>query len=162
LRGIGNSESLRLVDVVLISMNMVNLMLGVEAEFDFTIPQSEMTPENFQSTGAGTDDRQSARGREGRLIAARPINRQSVAQADIFRTSFRMSSALWKPGRLIGLPKTVVGRPLDSHRGGSHWRARCGLAFRPGPYPPCAGIYADVIKAGRVQRADSVRLIDGF
>jgi acyl carrier protein len=28
---------------------MVNLMLGVEAEFDFTIPQSEITPENFQS-----------------------------------------------------------------------------------------------------------------
>jgi acyl carrier protein len=24
-------------------------MLGVEAEFDFTIPQSEITPENFQS-----------------------------------------------------------------------------------------------------------------
>jgi acyl carrier protein len=30
-------------------MDMVNLMLGVEAEFDFTIPQSEITPENFQS-----------------------------------------------------------------------------------------------------------------
>jgi acyl carrier protein len=28
---------------------MVNLMLAVEAEFDFTIPQSEITPENFQS-----------------------------------------------------------------------------------------------------------------
>jgi len=28
---------------------MVNLMLGVEAEFDFTIPQPEITPENFQS-----------------------------------------------------------------------------------------------------------------
>jgi acyl carrier protein len=24
-------------------------MLGVEAEFDFTIPQAEITPENFQS-----------------------------------------------------------------------------------------------------------------
>jgi acyl carrier protein len=24
-------------------------MLGVEAEFDFTIPQDEITPENFQS-----------------------------------------------------------------------------------------------------------------
>jgi acyl carrier protein len=33
----------------LTSMDMVNLMLGVEAEFDFTIPQSEITPENFQS-----------------------------------------------------------------------------------------------------------------
>jgi len=30
-------------------MDMVSLMLGVEAEFDFTIPQSEITPENFQS-----------------------------------------------------------------------------------------------------------------
>ena len=39
----------RLVDVGLTSMDMVSLMLGVEAEFDFTIPQSEITPENFQS-----------------------------------------------------------------------------------------------------------------
>lgn len=30
----------KLVDVGLTSMDMVNLMLGVEAEFDFTIPQS--------------------------------------------------------------------------------------------------------------------------
>jgi acyl carrier protein len=43
-----NPESL-LVDVGLTSVDMVNLMLGVEAEFDFTIPQSEITPENFQS-----------------------------------------------------------------------------------------------------------------
>ena len=41
----------RLVDVGLTSMDMVNLMLGVEAEFDFTIPQSEITPENFKSVG---------------------------------------------------------------------------------------------------------------
>lgn len=40
-----------LVDVGLTSMDMVNLMLGVEAEFDFTIPQSEITPENFKSVG---------------------------------------------------------------------------------------------------------------
>ena len=39
----------RLVDVGLTSMDMVNLMLGVESEFDFTIPQSQITPENFQS-----------------------------------------------------------------------------------------------------------------
>ena len=39
----------RLVDVGLTSMDMVNLMLGVEAEFDFTIPQCQITPENFQS-----------------------------------------------------------------------------------------------------------------
>jgi acyl carrier protein len=43
-----DSDSL-LVDVGLTSMDMVNLMLGVEAEFDFTIPQAEITPENFQS-----------------------------------------------------------------------------------------------------------------
>ena len=43
-----NSES-RLVDVGLTSMDMVNLMLSVEAEFDFTIPQDQITPENFQS-----------------------------------------------------------------------------------------------------------------
>jgi len=40
-----------LVDAGLTSMDMVNLMLGVEAEFDFTIPPSEITPENFQSIG---------------------------------------------------------------------------------------------------------------
>ena len=40
----------RLVDIGLTSMDMVSLMLRVEAEFDFTIPQSEITPENFQST----------------------------------------------------------------------------------------------------------------
>jgi acyl carrier protein len=39
----------RLVDLGLTSMDMVNLMLGVEAEFDFTIPQDQITPENFQS-----------------------------------------------------------------------------------------------------------------
>jgi acyl carrier protein len=38
-----------LVDIGLTSMDMVSLMLGVEAEFDFTIPQSEITPENFRS-----------------------------------------------------------------------------------------------------------------
>jgi acyl carrier protein len=43
-----NPDSL-LVDAGLTSMDMVNLMLGVEAEFDFTLPQSEITPENFQS-----------------------------------------------------------------------------------------------------------------
>jgi acyl carrier protein len=39
----------RLVDVGLTSVDMVKLMLGVEAEFDFTIPQNQITPENFQS-----------------------------------------------------------------------------------------------------------------
>jgi acyl carrier protein len=41
----------RLAEIGLTSMDMVNLMLGVEAEFDFTIPQSEITPENFKSIG---------------------------------------------------------------------------------------------------------------
>ena len=39
----------RLVDIGLTSMDLVNLMLSVEAEFDFTIPQAQITPENFQS-----------------------------------------------------------------------------------------------------------------
>jgi acyl carrier protein len=38
-----------LVDIGLTSMDMVNLMLGLEAEFDFMIPQEQITPENFQS-----------------------------------------------------------------------------------------------------------------
>jgi acyl carrier protein len=42
----------RLVDIGLTSMDMVNLMFGVEAEFDLTIPQAEITPENFQSIEA--------------------------------------------------------------------------------------------------------------
>ena len=43
------SSDMGLVEIGLTSMDMVNLMLGVEAEFDLTIPQSEITPENFQS-----------------------------------------------------------------------------------------------------------------
>jgi acyl carrier protein len=31
------------------SLKMVNLMLAVEVEFDLAIPQSDITPENFQS-----------------------------------------------------------------------------------------------------------------
>jgi acyl carrier protein len=31
---------------------MVNLMLAVELEFDIAIPQSDITPENFQSVNA--------------------------------------------------------------------------------------------------------------
>jgi acyl carrier protein len=34
------------------SLDMVNLMLAVEAEFDLEIPQAEMTPENFNSVQA--------------------------------------------------------------------------------------------------------------
>jgi acyl carrier protein len=43
------TPAVKLVDIGLTSMDMVNLMLGVEAEFDFMIPQDQITPENFQS-----------------------------------------------------------------------------------------------------------------
>ena len=43
------TPDVKLVDIGLTSVDMVNLMLGVEAEFDFTIPQNDITPENFQS-----------------------------------------------------------------------------------------------------------------
>jgi len=43
------TPDVKLVDIGLTSVDMVNLMLGVEAEFDFTIPQDDITPENFQS-----------------------------------------------------------------------------------------------------------------
>lgn len=33
----------------LTSLDMVNLMLAIEAEFDIEIPQSAMTPENFDT-----------------------------------------------------------------------------------------------------------------
>ncbi len=39
----------RLSDLGMSSLKMVNLMLCVEAEFDTVIPQSEITPENFES-----------------------------------------------------------------------------------------------------------------
>ena len=39
----------RRVDMGLTSMDMVNLMLSVEAEFDLTLPQCDITPENFRS-----------------------------------------------------------------------------------------------------------------
>ena len=36
----------------LTSLDMVNLMLAIEAEFDIEIPQSAMTPENFDTVAA--------------------------------------------------------------------------------------------------------------
>jgi acyl carrier protein len=39
----------RLSELGLSSIKMVNLMLAIEVEFDITIPQSEITPENFES-----------------------------------------------------------------------------------------------------------------
>lgn len=42
----------QLSDLGVTSLKMVNLMLAVEVEFDIAIPQSEITPENFQSLGS--------------------------------------------------------------------------------------------------------------
>lgn len=39
----------QLVDIGLNSTDMVALMLGVEAEFNMTLPQPEIIPENFVS-----------------------------------------------------------------------------------------------------------------
>jgi acyl carrier protein len=41
-----------LQDAGLKSLDMVVLMLAIEAEFDVEIPQHEMTPDNFQSVAA--------------------------------------------------------------------------------------------------------------
>jgi len=38
-----------LTAIGLSSVDMVNLMLAVEAEFDLTIPAADITPENFRS-----------------------------------------------------------------------------------------------------------------
>lgn len=39
----------KLSDLGVSSLKMVNLMLAVEMEFDIAIPQSDITPENFNS-----------------------------------------------------------------------------------------------------------------
>jgi acyl carrier protein len=39
----------QLSDLGISSLKMVNLMLAVEVEFDITIPQNDITPENFHS-----------------------------------------------------------------------------------------------------------------
>jgi acyl carrier protein len=39
-------------DSGLTSLDMVNLMLAIEGEFDIEIPQSAMTPENFDTVAA--------------------------------------------------------------------------------------------------------------
>jgi acyl carrier protein len=39
----------RLSELGMSSIKMVNLMLAVEVEFDLTIPQSDITPDNFRS-----------------------------------------------------------------------------------------------------------------
>ena len=39
----------RLSELGMSSIKMVNLMLALEAEFDLTIPQGDTTPDNFRS-----------------------------------------------------------------------------------------------------------------
>ena len=39
----------RLNELGMSSMKMINLMLAIEVEFDLAIPQSEITPDNFES-----------------------------------------------------------------------------------------------------------------
>jgi len=43
------SPGSRLFDTGLTSMDMVKLMLEIEAEFDLTIPQADITPKNFET-----------------------------------------------------------------------------------------------------------------
>jgi acyl carrier protein len=42
----------RLSELGISSIKMVGLMLAIEAEFNLTIPQDEITPENFHSIAA--------------------------------------------------------------------------------------------------------------
>ncbi|HLJ36870.1 MAG TPA: phosphopantetheine-binding protein [Steroidobacteraceae bacterium] len=42
----------RLSDLGMSSIKMVNLMLSVEVEFDVTIPQGDITPDNFRSVAS--------------------------------------------------------------------------------------------------------------
>ena len=46
------SAEQNLTDAGLTSLDMVNLMLAIEAEFDIEIPQSAMTPDNFDTVAA--------------------------------------------------------------------------------------------------------------
>ncbi len=46
----GSDDNLR--EAGLTSLDMVNLMLAIEAEFDIEIPQSAMTPDNFDTIHA--------------------------------------------------------------------------------------------------------------
>ena len=55
----------RLSELGMSSIKMVNLMLGVEGEFDLNIPQAEITPDNFRSVA-------SIEALLGRLLALKP------------------------------------------------------------------------------------------
>jgi len=49
-RAIGPGDDLR--EAGLSSMDMLNLVLAIEAEFDLTIPESGITPANFRCIAA--------------------------------------------------------------------------------------------------------------
>jgi acyl carrier protein len=49
-KAVGAAQNLR--EAGLTSLDMVNLMLAVEGEFDIFIPQTQMTPENFRTIDA--------------------------------------------------------------------------------------------------------------
>ena len=53
-RGVATSPARgdNLRDAGLTSLDMVNLMLAIEAEFDIEVPQSAMTPEHFDTVAA--------------------------------------------------------------------------------------------------------------
>ena len=55
----------RLSELGMSSIKMVNLMLAVEGEFDLSIPQKDITPENFRSV-------QSIEALLERLLALKP------------------------------------------------------------------------------------------
>lgn len=46
-RGVGRDDDL--AESGLSSLDLVNLMLAIEAEFDLNVPEREMRPENFRS-----------------------------------------------------------------------------------------------------------------
>lgn len=46
------SSEASLIDIGLTSIDIVNLMLSVEAEFDIMFPPAEITPQNFHSVSS--------------------------------------------------------------------------------------------------------------
>jgi acyl carrier protein len=42
-------RNVRLSEIGMTSIKMINLMLAIEGEFDISIPQAEITPDNFRS-----------------------------------------------------------------------------------------------------------------
>ncbi len=42
----------QLSDIGITSLKLVNLMLAIEIEFDLSIPQTEITPDNFHSVAS--------------------------------------------------------------------------------------------------------------